>query len=84
MIDKSLLEPIIDMVVLTMPRDNLLTSASLEFFEYICSSDKRAVINYLVGEYRGKLDAIRYVQTFEKLIQRHEGRLQDHDLADSV
>ena len=32
---KNLLEPILDLVIETMPRDNLLNSACLEFFEYI-------------------------------------------------
>ena len=32
---KNLLEPILDLVIETMPKDNLLNSACLEFFEFI-------------------------------------------------
>lgn len=35
LIRKNLLEPILDLVIETMPRDNLLNSACLEFFEFI-------------------------------------------------
>lgn len=70
--DDRLFEPIIDMLISTMPRDNLLNSACLDFFEYICSSNNRAVIAHIVGEYRDKLVTITYVQTFRNLIQRHE------------
>lgn len=72
MIDDRLFEPIIDMLIETMPRDNLLNSACLDFFEYICSSNNRAVIAHIVTEYRDKLSTITYVQTFRNLIQRHD------------
>lgn len=72
MMDDHLFLPIIDMLISTMPRDNLLNSACLDFFEYICSSNNRAVIAHIVGEYRDKLGTITYVQTFRNLIQRHD------------
>lgn len=35
MIKNNLFEPILNVVLETMPRDNLLNSACLEFFEFI-------------------------------------------------
>lgn len=72
MIDDHLFEPIIDMLIDTMPRDNLLNSACLDFFEYICSMNIRIVTAHIVSEYRDKLSTITYVQTFRNLIQRYD------------
>lgn len=55
MIKNKLFEPILNIVIETMPRDNLLNSACLEFFEFI----KRVSVNsifYLIPHSRPFFD----------------------------
>lgn len=72
MITGRLFLPIIDLLVESMPRDNLLNSACLEFFEFICLNNLKNVITHLVAEYRDKLSLIDYVSTFKNMIQRFD------------
>lgn len=63
---------ILDIVLETMPRDNLLNSACLELFEYIKRDNIKPIITHVVEKYREKMMAITYVDIFEKLIQRYD------------
>ncbi|KAJ5089144.1 hypothetical protein N7532_007828 [Penicillium argentinense] len=63
---------ILDIVLETMPRDNLLNSACLELFEFIKRENIKPFILHVVEKYREKLEAITYVDTFESLIMRFE------------
>lgn len=56
----------------TMPRDNLLNSACLEFFEFIKREGLKSLIEHLVSTYRPQLQEITYVDTFQTLITRYE------------
>ncbi|KAL8968517.1 MAG: hypothetical protein Q9183_002426 [Haloplaca sp. 2 TL-2023] len=67
-----LFEPILDVVYATMPRDNLLNSVCLELFEYIKRENFKQVIVHVVENYREKLQAIEYVDTFQTLILRYD------------
>ncbi len=67
-----LLEPILNVVYETMPRDNLLNSVCLEFFEYIKRENVKPIILFLVENYREKLQEITYVDTFQNLILRYD------------
>lgn len=67
-----LFEPILDIVIDTMPKDNLLNSACLELFEYIKKEGNRVLISHLVENYRDKLKDITYVQTFKTFIDRYD------------
>jgi protein phosphatase-4 regulatory subunit 3 len=64
MIQEELFGPILNIVVATMPRDNLLNSACLEFFDFIKREDVRPLIIHLVEHYRDQLSNITYVDTF--------------------
>jgi protein phosphatase-4 regulatory subunit 3 len=55
-----------------MPRDNLLNSACLEFFEFIKRENIKIIVQHLVETYREKLQAITYVDTFQNLILRYD------------
>lgn len=55
-----------------MPRDNLLNSVCLEFFEYIKRENVKPIILFLVENYREKLQEITYVDTFQNLILRYD------------
>lgn len=69
-----LFKPILDLVIETMPRDNLLNSACLEFFEFIKNqgSSQRVLIPHLVENYREEFDSITYVDTFKSFITRYD------------
>ncbi len=72
MTKSHLLEPILNVVYETMPRDNLLNSVCLEFFEYIKRENVKPMILFLVENYREKLQEITYVDTFQNLILRYD------------
>lgn len=55
-----------------MPRDNLLNSASLEFFEYIRKENLKQLIVPLVETHREKLLGITYVNIFESLVNKYD------------
>lgn len=55
-----------------MPRDNLLNSASLEFFEFMRKENLKQLIVPLVENYREKLLGITYVNIFESLVNKYD------------
>ncbi|KAE9970801.1 hypothetical protein BLS_000034 [Venturia inaequalis] len=71
-ISNGIFEPILNIVYETMPRDNLLNSACLEFFEFIKRENMKALTINLVEQYRQKLEGITYVETFKNLIEKYE------------
>lgn len=76
MVKFKLFGPILDLVIETMPRDNLLNSACLEFFEFIRRENLKQIITHLVDSYRESMQRIRYVKTFTELINKYD---QLHD-----
>lgn len=72
MIHEHLFEPILDTLLETMPRNNLLNSACLDFFEYIRNHGVPIMVNHLVERYRDKIQDIHYVDTFAGLILRFD------------
>jgi protein phosphatase-4 regulatory subunit 3 len=81
MIQDRLFEPIISIVIETMPRDNLLNSACLEFFEFIKNHGIKVLMSHLVENYREKFESITYVETFRTFVQRYDG---SHGFTSSV
>jgi protein phosphatase-4 regulatory subunit 3 len=72
MMQEHLFKPILNIVIETMPRDNLLNSACLEFFEYIKAQSISPLITHLVENYREEMKTITYVDTFSWLLIRHD------------
>ncbi|KFX95786.1 hypothetical protein V490_03675 [Pseudogymnoascus sp. VKM F-3557] len=72
MIQEHLLEPILNTLLDTMPRNNLLNSACLDFFEYIRNHGVPIMVSHLVERYRDKIQDITYVDTFTALISRFD------------
>ncbi|PBP24065.1 suppressor of Mek1 [Diplocarpon rosae] len=68
----KLFEPILDLVLETMTRENLLNSACLEFFEFIKKENIKNIISHLVENYRDKLVKITYVGTFNNYVLRYD------------
>ncbi|KAI1002863.1 Uncharacterized protein K3495_g5341 [Podosphaera aphanis] len=73
MMQGNLLEPILDLVLETMPRDTLLNSAALELFTFIGKEKINSLIIHLVENYRDKLARVTCVDTFSYLITRYDG-----------
>ncbi|QIX00065.1 hypothetical protein AMS68_005582 [Peltaster fructicola] len=74
LIEHCLFEPILNILYETMPRDNLLNSACLEFFEFILREKVKQVTGHLVDRYRDRFMEITYVETFRNLVLRYESR----------
>lgn len=72
MAEKQVLGPILDVLLLTLPRDNLLSSACLDIFEYIRKENIKDLVKHLVENYREKLTALSYIETFRELIRANE------------
>lgn len=72
--DTQVLGPILDVLLLTLPRDNLLSSACLDIFEYIRKENMniKDLLKHLVENYREKLMALNYIETFRELIRASE------------
>lgn len=73
-VDTQVLGPILDVLLLTLPRDNLLSSACLDIFEYIRKENMniKDLVKHLVENYREKLTALNYIDTFSELIRANE------------
>lgn len=78
MIQEQLLEPILNTLLDTMPRNNLLNSACLDFFEYIRNHGVPIMVSHLVERYRDKIQDITYVDTFTALISRFDHASQGY------
>lgn len=59
---------ILNIVIETMPRDNLLNSACLELFEHVRKEGIKPIILHLGHNFRLKLQEITYVDTFQHVL----------------
>jgi protein phosphatase 4 regulatory subunit 3 len=71
MIQGKLFGPILDLLIETMARDNLLNSACLEFFDFIKRENIKTVISHIVENYSDKLEKITYVDIFSNFCIRY-------------
>jgi len=72
MVQGKLFEPILNMLIETMPRNSLLNSACLEFFDFIKHENVKNVIGHLVENYREKMETITYTDIFSTLITKYD------------
>ena len=56
----------------TIPRDNLLSSASLDLFEYIRKENLRELMKYLVERFRPKLMELSDFDTFRDMLDQYD------------
>jgi len=70
--DRKVLGPVLDVLLRTMPRDNLLCSACLDLFALISKENIRDLIKHLVENYREKIMALAYIDTFREIITRYD------------
>ncbi|KAG0318593.1 Platinum sensitivity protein [Linnemannia gamsii] len=76
LIKHNVVQHIMDMLLETGNKNNLVNSACIEFFDFIRSENIKSLINHVVPLYRDKIQDIEYVATFKGLIRRYE---QQHD-----
>ncbi|KAK0715846.1 component of IIS longevity pathway SMK-1-domain-containing protein [Lasiosphaeris hirsuta] len=70
--DKQILGPVLDVLLRTMPRDNLLCSACLDLFALINKESIKDLIKHLVENYREKIMALAYMDTFREIVNRYD------------
>ncbi|KAI0132308.1 component of IIS longevity pathway SMK-1-domain-containing protein [Xylariales sp. AK1849] len=70
--EKKVIGPILDVLDETMPRDNLLSSACLEFFEHIKKESIKDLIKHVVENHREKLQKLSYVELFRHILTRYD------------
>ncbi|KAK1699785.1 component of IIS longevity pathway SMK-1-domain-containing protein [Colletotrichum godetiae] len=67
--EHGILEPLLDMVSQSMHRDNLLSSACVEFFVFVTGQEHRKAMNkFLVQNYRERLVDLSYTETFRNVL----------------
>ncbi|KOS18060.1 Uncharacterized protein ESCO_003159 [Escovopsis weberi] len=72
LIEKGVLSPILQVMIETMPRDNLVSSACLELIEYIRKENLKDLVKHLVANHREALLALNYMPTIRDLILRYD------------
>ncbi|KAM3447335.1 hypothetical protein MY3296_008805 [Beauveria thailandica] len=70
--EKRVLGPILDVLIATLPRDNLLSSACLELFEYVKKENMKDLVKHLVETYRDRLAELSYMSTFRDIVLRYD------------
>ncbi|KAI0966827.1 component of IIS longevity pathway SMK-1-domain-containing protein [Xylaria arbuscula] len=70
--EKGVLGPVLDLLIKTMPRDNLISSACLELFEHIKKETIKELIKHMVENYREKLQSLSYMEMFRTMIVRYD------------
>lgn len=68
----KLIEPILNLLLETMPRNTLLNSACLDFFHFIKRERINNLIAHVVANYRDKVVRITYVDTFIYYLTRFD------------
>ncbi|KAK9435369.1 suppressor of Mek1 [Metarhizium brunneum] len=71
-VEKRALGPALEVLAETLPRDNLLSSACLELFEFIKKENLRDLVKYLVANHRDLMTSLSYLTTFKDMIQRYD------------
>lgn len=72
LIEKKVLGPLLEMLTQVMPRDNLLSSASLELFEFVKKENIKEIVKHLVESHRDLLTQLSYIPTFKEIILRYD------------
>ncbi|UNI13452.1 Platinum sensitivity protein [Purpureocillium takamizusanense] len=70
--EKRVFGPILDVLIDTLPRDNLVSSSSLELFEHIKKENLKELVKHLVINYRERLVSLSYLVTFRDLVLRYD------------
>lgn len=72
LVEKKVLGPVLEVAGDAISRDNLLSSASLELFEYIKKENVKDLVKHLVENHRERLLSLSYMSTFRDIILRYD------------
>ncbi|KAI0396210.1 DUF625-domain-containing protein [Xylariaceae sp. FL0594] len=72
LIEKRAIEPVLDLLIQTLPRDNLISSACLDLFEHVRKENIKELVKHMVENYREKLRGLSYMEPFRALILRYD------------
>lgn len=70
--ERHVLGPVLDVLIRTLPRDNLLSSACLDLFELIRAQHIKELIKHLVENYREKIVQLSYMNTFAEILNIYD------------
>ncbi|KAK3987865.1 component of IIS longevity pathway SMK-1-domain-containing protein [Cladorrhinum sp. PSN332] len=70
--EKQVLGPILDALLRTLPRDNLLCSACLDLFYLMLKENTRELIKHVVEKYRDKIITLSHLDLFKDLLERYD------------
>ncbi|KAK0665879.1 component of IIS longevity pathway SMK-1-domain-containing protein [Cercophora samala] len=70
MADRRVFGPVLDTLLRTLPRDNLLSSACLDFFTSINYEGDRELARHLMENYREKIVALSHIDYFRGMVMR--------------
>ncbi|KAF9384342.1 Platinum sensitivity protein [Podila verticillata] len=82
LIKHNVAQHVVDLLLSTNNKNNLLNSACIEFFEYIRHENNKALVAHVVSLHGERLKQIQYVDTFNQLIRRFEQQ-NDKSMADT-
>lgn len=71
-VEKRLLGPILEVLIETVPRDNLLGSACLDLFELIKKENIKDLVKHLVESYRDRLSVVSHIEVFKDILLRYD------------
>ncbi|KAL1892229.1 Platinum sensitivity protein [Sporothrix stenoceras] len=67
-IEKRLIEAVFDLLDRCLPRDNLVCSACLDFFDFFVKEDVVELTKHLVTSYKDRIEKLSYLPTFNDLL----------------
>ncbi|KAJ1331471.1 protein phosphatase 4 regulatory subunit 3 [Microdochium nivale] len=70
MISTDAIGAILDLLESLLPRDSLLTSACLEFFDIFRKDDMKRASRVMVDTYRPRIEGLLFIDTFQLVMQR--------------
>ncbi|KAK4193870.1 component of IIS longevity pathway SMK-1-domain-containing protein [Podospora australis] len=72
LVEKKVFGPILDALLRTLPRDNLVSSACLELFAQIMKDNIKDLIKHVVETYREKLNLLSGIDLFRETLIRYD------------
>ncbi|KAL9050579.1 MAG: hypothetical protein Q9162_006537 [Coniocarpon cinnabarinum] len=71
----NIFKPILDIIIATMPRDNLLNSVCLELFEFIRKENSELLIRHLAETLCDEVTSIKITNVFKGIMLRYDQRM---------
>ncbi|XP_031264451.1 serine/threonine-protein phosphatase 4 regulatory subunit 3-like [Pistacia vera] len=83
-VKNNILKPIIDVFVANGNRYNLLNSAVLELFEYICKENLKSLLKYIFDSFWNQLVNFEYLASIHSLKVKYEQCLENSESKSNV